>query len=153
MTPGTALPLRDIHLPVAPGWWPPAPGWWALLALAAMALLLAGAVLWRRRRRRLALLRMFDRRVRAAGTAPDRIAAISELLRRVARERDPGAAALQGDEWLAFLDRDAETPAFAGDAGRLLLEGGYRRQVDDADVEALRTAARARFLQLAEARR
>ena len=30
MNPGDSLPLRDIHLPVAPGWWPPAPGWWLL---------------------------------------------------------------------------------------------------------------------------
>ena len=28
-----ALPLRDLHLPEAIGWWPLAPGWWVLLAM------------------------------------------------------------------------------------------------------------------------
>ena len=28
------IPLRDIHLPQAVGWWPLAPGWWVLIALA-----------------------------------------------------------------------------------------------------------------------
>ena len=28
------LPLRDLHLPEAVGWWPLAPGWWVLIALA-----------------------------------------------------------------------------------------------------------------------
>ena len=36
------IPLRDLHLPEAIGWWPPAPGWWflALLALTGLVLLL-----------------------------------------------------------------------------------------------------------------
>ncbi|MGH8222486.1 MAG: DUF4381 family protein, partial [Woeseiaceae bacterium] len=33
------IPLRDLHLPEAVGWWPPAPGWWLLIALAVAALL------------------------------------------------------------------------------------------------------------------
>ena len=28
----TALPLRDLHLPDAIGWWPLAPGWWGVIA-------------------------------------------------------------------------------------------------------------------------
>ena len=28
------IPLRDLHLPEAVGWWPLAPGWWVLIALA-----------------------------------------------------------------------------------------------------------------------
>ena len=28
-----AIPLRDLHLPDAIGWWPLAPGWWAALAI------------------------------------------------------------------------------------------------------------------------
>ena len=153
MNPGDSLPLRDIHLPVAPGWWPPAPGWWWLGGLLLAVLAAGGVMAWRRARRRQALLRMFDQRVDAAGDPAARVAVISELLRRAAREREPAAAALQGEDWLAFLDRGAATPAFAGPAGRLLLEGGYRRQVGEDEADALRTAARQRFLQLAGRRR
>lgn len=153
MSAGPLLPLRDIHLPLEPGWWPPAPGWWLL---AALALLVAGVViglLWRRIRRRRRLARMFDQRLAAAATGPAQIAAMSELLRRASRGHDPAAAALQGDAWLEFLDRDAGTPVFTGGLGRLLLEGGYRREVDEADLDALRAAARRRFLRLAGGRR
>ena len=33
-----ALPLRDLHLPEAIGWWPLAPGWWVELAIVVVAL-------------------------------------------------------------------------------------------------------------------
>lgn len=154
MSQGAPLPLKDIHVPVAPHWWPPAPGWWLLGGLALAALAVAAVVAWRRARRRRALLRLFDQHVSAATEPAARVAAISELLRRAARERDPAAAALQGKDWLAFLDRNAAA-RFAGPAGRLLLEDGYRRDadLDPAEVEALRAAARERFLQLAGGRR
>lgn len=152
MSTGAAIQLRDIHLPQAPGWWPPAPGWWLLAALALAALAIIVALLWRRFRRRRALLRMFDERVAAAGSAPARVAAISELLRRAALGHD-GAAGLEGDEWLEFLDRGAGAPLFRGGLGQLLLEGGYRREVDETEADALRRMARARFLRLAGARR
>lgn len=153
MSAGVSIPLRDIHLPQAPGWWPPAPGWWLLAALAAVLITLAAVLLWRRTRRRRRLLLMFDRRVADAGDAPAQIAAMSELLRRAVLERDRPAATLQGEQWLAYLDHGARTPVFAGEPGRLLLEGGYRRAVDADGVEALRLAARARFLELAGGRR
>ena len=28
------IPLRDLHLPEAIGWWPLAPGWWLVIAIA-----------------------------------------------------------------------------------------------------------------------
>ena len=88
MNPGDSLPLRDIHLPVAPGWWPPAPGWWLLGGLLLAMLAAGGVMAWRRARRRHALLRMFDQRVDAAADPAARVAAISELLRRAAREQE-----------------------------------------------------------------
>lgn len=153
MTAGAALPLRDIHLPVTPGWWPPAPGWWVLAALALAAAGVLAMALWRRARRRRALRRLFDRRLAAADTPAARVAALSELLRRAARERDPASAALEGADWLAFLDRDPAGPAFGGELGRLLLDGAFRPEIDPAAVEALATVARAKFLRLAGGRR
>ncbi|WP_149196262.1 DUF4381 family protein [Luteimonas suaedae] len=143
----SALVLRDIHEPPAPSWWPPAPGWWLL---AALLLVIVAALLWaywRRRQRRQEMERLFDATVDGAPTPAAAVAAISELLRRAARGREPGAEALDGDAWLRLLDRGAKQAAFDGETGRLLLEGGYRRDVDATQLARLRTVARARFLE------
>jgi hypothetical protein len=141
-----SLPLRDIHLPPAPSWWPPAPGWWVLAAAIATVLVLVLAIRWRRQRRLRALQRLFDDAVAVAPTPGERIAAMSELLRRAARRIDPSADTLVGDSWLRFLDRDAEAPVFRSQAGALLLDGAFRREVSDTDVEAMRGIVRERFL-------
>lgn len=151
------LPLHDIHQPPAPPWWPPAPGWWGL-AVVLLALFALAAWWWlRARRRRAAIVRLFDERVRAAATPVERVAAMSELLRRAARRRDPAADRLQGEAWLAFLDGDAQaanakTP-FSSGAGRVLLDGGFRREVDEDAVSALLLLARRRYLELMALRR
>ena len=71
---------------------------------------------------------------------------MSELLRRAARRCDPVADRYEGDAWLRFLDGNAKPPQFSTDLGRLLLEGGFRREVDAAAVAALRPLARQRYL-------
>lgn len=147
MSAATALQLRDVHLPAAPGWWPLPPGWWLVIgACALLALLMWG---WRVRRRRLRLRwqQHFAAALAAAASPADEVAAMAELLRRAARVRRPGAELLQGVAWLQFLDAP-ENPAFSMGEGRLLLDGGYRRQVDAAAVERLRPLARDRFVQL-----
>lgn len=149
------LVLRDIHITPAPPWWPPAPGWWLLAAALLAVIAVVVVALQRRRRRRRAIAELFDRSVDAAGSPPAQVAAISELLRRAARRRDALADRLQGEDWLAFLDGEpgkrrkavSAATAFSQGAGRLLLDGGYRREVDASDVQALRRLARARFLQ------
>jgi hypothetical protein len=143
------LPLRDVHLPPSPPWWPPAPGWWLLFAVLLLATGVVLAWRWRVRRRRQALMRFFDQTVDAAPDPPARIAAMSELLRRAVRERDPQAATLAGDAWLAHLDAGQRTPVFAAGLGRSLLEGGFRREVPDSEYRALRVVVRDRFVQLA----
>lgn len=140
------LVLRDIHRPPVPPWWPPAPGWW-LLAVVLLALMAGVAFfLSRRRNRRRAIATLFDSTVDAAPTPTAQVAAISELLRRAARRREPSADRLQGDAWLDFLDAGDQQRAFVQGAGRLLLEGGYRREADPREVAALRELARSRFL-------
>lgn len=146
------LVLRDIHLSAAPSWWPPAPGWW-LLALAVL-LALAAVLAWRllRLRRRRRLLALFDAEVDAAPDPAAALAAISGLLRRAARRRDPAADRLEGQAWLAFLDHGRDRPRFDGALGELLLEGPFRPDVDAGAVAALRAPARERFLEWMEAR-
>jgi len=142
-----ALPLRDLHPSVAPPWWPPAPGWWAVAAVLGLALAALLAWRWSRARRRRRAAALFDAEVAAAATPAEAVAAMSALLRRAARVHHPGADRLAGTEWRALLDAGRDPPRFAGAAGELLGDGAFRRDVAAADVEALRVAARARFLE------
>ena len=141
-----ALVLRDIHEPVAPSWWPPAPGWW-LVALAIV--LLAAWFWWRSWKRRVHSARVqavFDRTVDAAATPATKVAAISELLRRASRRKDPAADRLDGEDWMAFLDSGLPEPTFVSGPGALLRDGAFRPDPGTDAVEALRIVARARFL-------
>ena len=140
------LVLRDIHMPAAPSWWPPAPGWWGVAILLLVACGLAAWLLQRRRRRRDAIVRLFDEAIGNAPTPAAKVAQISELLRRAAIRRDPAAGQLQGEEWLRFLDAGSPSPMFAAGVGRTLGEGGYRADTTQAEVDALQRVARDRFL-------
>ena len=71
---------------------------------------------------------------------------MSELLRRASRRRDPAADRYEGEAWLRFLDDDRKRPLFSTDIGMLLLEGGFRPDVDAGAVAALRPLARQRYL-------
>ena len=147
----TRLPLRDVHLPASPPWWPPAPGWWWLAAALAVATLAWAAwSAWRAARRR-RWLRWFDA---SSGHGPfsDRLLEMSSLLRRAARRRRPGAELLQGERWLRFLD-GPQGRSFSAGAGRVLLDGGFRPQLEAEQFDAVRVLARVRFLELMEGRR
>jgi len=125
--------LRDIHLPGPVHWWPPAPGWW-LLAL--IVLLCIVFVLYKlqqaaaRRRWRAAVLAEFERRIAAAGADHGALAAeISQFLRRLALRQQPAAAALDGEAWLAYLDRAGGGEDFRRGIGRALLDAPFRPAV------------------------
>jgi hypothetical protein len=141
------LVLRDIHQPTAPAWWPPAPGWWFVAAIMLIAGL--GFALWRRRRhqRLCRIAKIFDTAIESADSAPAQVAAMSELLRRAARRRNPSADKLQGSAWLEYLDADDKRHPFTGGAGKLLLEGGFRRDANPEEVAALRALTRERFIE------
>ena len=141
-----ALVLRDIHQPGAPSWWPLAPGWWLVAAVIAFALAALAWLRWRRHAQRRAHARLFDTVVQHADTPGEKIAAMSELLRRAARRIDPGADKLDGDAWLDFLDRGLEQPVFAAGPGAALRDGAYRREISPLEVVALHSIVRARFL-------
>jgi hypothetical protein len=146
MMPADTLVLRDIHQPVAPPWWPPAPGWWLVAAVLSILIATAWWVAARQRRRQRAIAALFDAAVAAAPSPAAQVAAMSELLRRAARRRDPSADRYEGEAWLRFLDAEGKRPVFSTDVGRLLLEGGFRRDVDANAVAALRPLARQRYL-------
>ena len=140
--------LHDIHLPARISWWPPAPGWWLLLAIALLAVGVLYAVYRLRNRnhwRRFALMELIRLREQHASQQSTHRAVVSELsilLRRVAVSRFPRAevAALNGDAWLAFLDRSlGENAAFQSDTGRLLTSIPYRPEmaIDSSTMSAL----------------
>ena len=141
------LVLRDIHAAPATPWWPPAPGWWIVFVLVFAAVAIVAAMAWRRRARRRAIERVFDTALAAAPTPAAQVAAMSELLRRAARLRDPDADRYEGERWRAHLDAGAKQPLFDGDAGTLLLEGAFRRDVDPDAVGELRKRVRRRYLE------
>jgi hypothetical protein len=124
------LPLRDIHLPDAIGWWPPAPGWWILAAVLVAALGVALISYLRHYRERAALkalravLALLD-----AGEEPAHcLQQISMILRRFAMsmaERADAVAGLTGERWLRYLDSRWEQAAFTSGQGRGLAVAPY----------------------------
>jgi hypothetical protein len=134
----TQLPLRDIHLPGAIGWWPPAPGWWLVAALALAAVAVYAVHYYRGRHKRVALRALT--RVRAAleqGAEPVAcLQYVSTTLRRFAMTSVGKPAAqlapvdvpgLIGDRWLEYLDARWERTEFTAGLGRQLLAAPYTR--------------------------
>lgn len=151
-----ALPLKDIHLPPAPGIWPLAPGWWLALALLVFALIAGGRWWWgwhRRRARQRQLEQLFARCTDAAVTPTARLAMLSQLLRRAARvQLGESGGQLSGEQWLQWLDGDADDKPFSSGPGRLLLHGPFQRgAITQAELDALEPFVRQRFFALASA--
>ena len=140
-----ALQLADIHLPAQPDWWPPAPGWWLLAALLLAALThgVIRALRWRKRRRQQQMIDSTLAELRqqfARGETQAAIAGLNRLLRALALMHFPReeTASLTGEQWLAFLDRGAQTHDFSQGPGRVLGEGPYQTHAPkDLDTDAL----------------
>lgn len=149
------LPLRDLHLPDAVGWWPPAPGWWLLVAILLTAL---GRYLWRAwrawrlsaaRRAALSEYARLSRQYASDGDARALARGLSSLLRRVMLAYAPRhtVAGLTGTEWLSFLDRGLSQSPFTKGPGRHLAWLPYlgRTAAPDADIDALLRIVRERL--------
>jgi hypothetical protein len=128
------LPLRDIHLPEAIGWWPPALGWWLLAILIP---LLIALVVWLYKRitrktaikaaKKLLLQIKQDQQCDNSQKLKD----ISALIRRAAistTTRDK-CAGLTGQQWLAFLDQSMKSSPFTQGIGQLLANAPYQKSV------------------------
>ncbi len=126
------LPLRDIHLPEAIGWWPPALGWWLLAILIP---LLIGLLVWlykgitrktaiKAARKLLLQIKQDQQRDNS-----QKLKDLSTLIRRVAisvAERDE-CAGLTGNEWLEFLERSIKGSPFTQGMGKLLANAPYQK--------------------------
>ena len=151
-----ALPLRDLHLPDAIGWWPLAPGWWVVLAVMAGVI---AYIAWRWYRawqfhapRRFALRELAQ--IEAAYLEhrdPVRLGKqLSELLRRGMLAYAPRelVAGLTGESWLRWLDLGMPVPYFHTEGGKSLITLPYRDpdgDFSDIDIGALVAAVRMRL--------
>lgn len=149
------IPLRDLHLPDAVGWWPLAPGWWVVIGMAVIACGYLVRLWWRARARgaarRFALQKLQEIvQEFETGKNPVRFGAgLSELLRRTMLAYAPrqDVAGLTGDAWLEWLDQGLAQPVFSNGPGRQLLDLPYQRpgaEFADADIERLVAAVRHR---------
>lgn len=145
--------LRQLPLPAPVSYWPQTWGWLVLLAV---ALALAGWAAWRMARRhrrnryRRAGLRMLEALRRAVQSDPLAARALPDLLKRVglssvAEVDRARVGALQGAEWVAFMDQGIAV--FPADAGVLLRALAYAppetlRAIDPARVRLLFAASR-----------
>ena len=141
------LVLRDVHAAAATPWWPPAPGWWLVFAAIGIDIAVYAFFAQRRRARRRAITRLFDDTLAGAPTPTAQIAAMSELLRRAARARNPAADRYAGQAWRDYLDAGAKQRLFDDATGALLIDGAFRRDVDADTVATLRDRARRRYLE------
>ncbi|MGD0958560.1 MAG: DUF4381 domain-containing protein [Methylomonas sp.] len=139
------LPLKDIHLPEAIGFWPPAPGWYMLaVLLPALAVLSIWAF---KRARRKTVFKSAGQMLLAIKQdnsldGLQTLTALSAWLRRVAISTAPreNVAGLSGAAWLAYLDSRLPDAPFSQGAGRCLAESQYRRAApEDIDLDALFT--------------
>jgi hypothetical protein len=152
----TQIPLRDLHLPEAIGWWPLAPGWWVLIgaALFGLAYLLYRSYCrWRANRPRRIALRELKKVQRDFQHGMDPISLskeLSQLLRRAMLAYAPRdeVGGLTGQRWLEWLDRGLEGKPFTSGAGRYIRLLPYLRRGDDdpeVDLPALIDTVRLRL--------
>ena len=129
--PTTQLPLKDIHIPEAIGWWPPAIGWW-LLAILIPALLIFLYWLFKHLTRKTAIKaakkNLDDIKHNLALDNITKLRELSMLIRRVSISVNPRTevAGLTGREWLAFLDKSVSGAPFSEGCGQLLADAPYR---------------------------
>ena len=152
----TEIPIRDLHLPEAIGWWPLAPGWWIVISLALLAMFMLFRLWYRSyshgaaRRHALRQLEAYSKDYLAHGNGVTFGTQLSELVRRTMLAYAPRSevAGLTGVEWLAWLDRDLDRSHFADGDGRPLIEWPYRdpdSKFDKSDAAALVDAVRLRL--------
>ena len=152
----TEIPIRDLHLPEAIGWWPLAPGWWIVISLALLGTLALFRFWYRSysrgaaRRHALRQLETYSKDYLEHGNGVTFGTQLSELVRRTMLAYAPRSevAGLTGEDWLAWLDRDLDRSHFAEGDGRTLIEWPYRdpdSNFDKSDAAALVDAVRLRL--------
>ena len=137
------LPLKDIHLPDAIGWWPPAMGWWLLVILIPlMILLLIKLIRHITRSTAIKSAKRILTEIKQDSTKNEleKLREISILLRRVAVSVAPRAniAGLTGQAWLDFLDQGMKNKPFTQGIGQCLINTPYQNKISvNVDINQL----------------
>lgn len=128
----TELPLKDIHLPPAIGWWPPAIGWWLVALL--VPLLIAGLWWMYNRLTRRGAIKSAQKlllQLKQDNTQDNfaKLRQLSVLMRRVAISvySRPATASITGDAWLTFLDNSLQGTEFTQGVGKHLAYAPFRK--------------------------
>ncbi len=131
------LPLANIHLPDAPGYWPLAPGWWILLGLVLLTLLSFYIGYKRKQReayRHIALIELQKIKLESMQNPAKCLHAINLLLKRTAMTAQPKTfhSSIKGSEWLQWLDENCPRLAnqFNSEIGQALIVGQYQKTPD-----------------------
>jgi hypothetical protein len=128
------IPLREMQMPDAIGWWPLAPGWWLLLLFVVCGI--AALFFYIRKKlkdpKRFAL-REFKIIVERYHSSQDKAALLMEcnsLLKRLAITLYPRkkVAHLSGHEWLAFLA--GSSAVSMAELPEIIQAGPYQQNVD-----------------------
>lgn len=139
----TQLPLRDIHLPEAIGWWPPASGWW-LVAILLPLLIFLSVWFYKRITRKTALKEakklFLQLKKDKHNDNNQKLEDLSALFRRtaisIADRKD--CAGLTGQQWLEYLESTVKGTPFTQGAGQLLVNTPYQQHSpSDDDIVVL----------------
>lgn len=139
------LSLRDIHLPATIPHWPPALGWWIVIFILVGLFLIVFWLIWTFFRPSLKKeaakeLAAIEKEFLETSNSIVCLTALSLFLRKVSISIHSQAscpAGLTGEAWLNWLDQKLQRPEFSQGAGRLLLTGPYRLEVNENEVSAL----------------
>ncbi|MDO6594704.1 DUF4381 domain-containing protein [Neptuniibacter sp. 1_MG-2023] len=129
------IPLRDMQMPEAIGWWPLAYGWWVVLIIVLISLVYLARYLRKKlsdpRRYALRELKSIEQAYSQHQDTNQLIMQSNSLLKRLALSLYPReqVASLSGDNWCQFLQ---DTGGVSVEVAReLLAKGPYQRQRSD----------------------
>ena len=103
------IPLRDMQMPEAIGWWPLAYGWWVLICVSIVLIVLLARYVLKRlrdpRRYALAELKRIEQAYQQNQDSHQLIMQSNALLKRLALTLYPRdeVASLSGDRWCCFI--------------------------------------------------
>ena len=96
--------LKDIHIPDKPPVWPLAAGWWlVILCTTALVVITILVIVFYLTGTRRSVRKEFKQLEQLPDAAY--LPALNRLLKRVAKNKQPGTASLYGRAWFAYLNK------------------------------------------------